>query len=103
MGNISLCQTHKSYHVMYVCVFQDLCALGNLLVVCQSKLFRSNVGVVWDVGTEYFHVFYVGFGEDIYVERSPFVSHIENNLKWPVVLMKMKSKRSNLKRLVVFY
>jgi len=57
MGNISLCQTHKSYHVLHVCVFQDLCALGNLLVVCQSKSFHSSVGVVWDVGTKCFLFF----------------------------------------------
>jgi hypothetical protein len=90
MGNISLCQTHKSYLVLHVNVFQDLCALGNLLVVCQSRLFHSNVGVVWDVGTKCFCVFHVRFGEDIYVEGSLMVSHIENNLKWPVVFMKVR-------------
>jgi len=47
--------------------------------------------------------FYVGFGEDIYVERSPLVSHIENNLKWPVVLMKVKLERFDPERLVIFY
>jgi hypothetical protein len=43
----------------------------------------------------------VGFREDVYVEGSPLVSHIENNLKWPEVFMKMRSKWSNLERLVV--
>jgi hypothetical protein len=47
--------------------------------------------------------FYVGFGEDSYVERSPLVNHIENNLKWLVVLMKMRLEQSNPERLVVFY
>jgi hypothetical protein len=90
MGNISLCQTHKSYLVMHVCVIQNPCALVNLLVVCQSRLFHSSVGVVRDVGTKCFRVFHVGFGEDICVEGSPLVNHIENNLKWPVVLMKVR-------------
>jgi hypothetical protein len=71
--------------------------------VCQSKLFHSNVNVVWDVGTKCFHVFHVGSEEDVYVERSPLVNHIfENNVKWPMVLMRMRSKRSDLKKLVVF-
>ncbi len=62
------------------------------LVVCQSRLFHSSVGVVWDVGIECFCVFHVGFGEDFCVEGRPLVSHIENNLKWPVVFMKVRSK-----------
>jgi hypothetical protein len=95
--------SHKSHLVMHVCVFQDPCAPGNLLVVCQSKLFHSSVGVVWDVGTECFHVFHVGFGEDFCVEGRLLVGHIENNLKWLVVLMRVRSKRSDPKRLVVFY
>ncbi len=85
-----------------MCVPRSVCP-WELLVVCQSKLFHSNVGVVWDVGTECFHVFHVGFGEDVCVEGSPLVNHIDNNLKWPAVLMKMRSKRSNLERLVIFY
>jgi hypothetical protein len=106
MGNIFLCQIHKSYLVLHVRVFQDPCALGNLLVMCQSKVFHPSVVIVcsvvivWDVGIECFHVFHVGFGEDICVEGSPLVSHIENNLKWPMVLV--KSKQSNLGRLVNF-
>jgi hypothetical protein len=90
MGIISLCQTHKSYHVLHVHVFQNLCALGNLLVVHQSKLFHSNVDVVWDVEIECFCVFYVGSGEDVYVEGNPLASYIENNLKWPVVHMRVR-------------
>jgi hypothetical protein len=90
MGNISLCQTHKSYLVLHVHVFQDLCALRNLLVVCQSRLFHSSVGVVWDVGTKCFCVSRAGFGEDIYVEGNHMVSHIVNNLKWPMVFMKVR-------------
>lgn len=35
-------------------------------------------------------VFSVGFGEDICVEGSPLVCHIENNLKWPIVFMRVK-------------
>ncbi len=50
-----------------------------------------------------FSCFYVGYGEDIYVERSPLVSHTEINLKWLVVLMRVRSKWSNPKRLVIFY
>ncbi len=92
MGNISFCQTHESYHVLHVFVLQDPCAFGNLLVVRQSKLFHSNVDVVWDVGTKCFCVFYVGSREDVYVEGSPLVSYIENNLKQPVVLMRMRSE-----------
>ncbi len=84
-------------------MFQDLCALGNLLVVCQSRLFHSTIGVVWDVETKCFCVFHVGYGEDIYVEGSPLVSHIENNLKWPMVLMRRRLKQYDPKRLVVFY
>jgi hypothetical protein len=53
-------------------------------------LFHSNVGVVWDVGTKRFHVFHVGYGEDVYVDGSPLVNHIDNNLKWLVALMKVK-------------
>jgi hypothetical protein len=56
--------------------------------VHQSKLFHSNVDVVWDVEIECFHIFYVGAWEDVYVEGSPLVSYIENNLKWPMVLMR---------------
>jgi hypothetical protein len=92
MGNISLYQTHKSYLVLHVHVFQNLCAIGNLLVVCQSKLFHSSVGVVWDVGTKCFCVSHVGFGEDIYVEGSLMVNQIVNNLKWPMVFMKVTSE-----------
>jgi hypothetical protein len=102
MGIISLCQTHKSYHVLHVCVFQDPCALGNLLVVHQSKLFHSNVDVVWDVEIECFRVFYVGSREDVYVEGSPLVSYIENNLKRSVVLMRVRSTQFDLERLLVF-
>ncbi len=69
--------------------------------LCVNPSFHSNVYVVWDVGTKCFRVFYVGFREDVYVEGSPLVSHIENNLKWPEVFMKMRSKWSNLERLVV--
>ncbi len=70
-------------------MFQDSCALGNLLVVyCQSRLFHSSVGVVWDVGIECFRVFHVE--EDVCVERSLLVSHIENNLKQLVVFMKVR-------------
>jgi hypothetical protein len=65
-------------------------------------LFHSNVGVVWDVGIECFHVFHVGFGEDFCVEGRFLVSHIENNLKWLVGLMRVRSKRIDPKRLVVF-
>ncbi len=50
-----------------------------------------------------FLCFYVGYGEDVYVEKSPMVNHIENNLKRPVVLMIVKSEWSNPKRLVIFY
>jgi hypothetical protein len=67
-------------------------ALGNLLVVCQYRLFHSNVGVVRDVGIKCFCVFHVGFGEDIYVKESPLINHIENNLKWLVVFMRVRSK-----------
>jgi hypothetical protein len=56
-------------------VFQDLCALRNLLVVCQSKSFHSIIGVVWAVGTECFCVFHVGFGKDVCVNGSPLVNH----------------------------
>jgi hypothetical protein len=66
-------------------------------------LFHSNVGVEWDVGIECFRVFHVGFGEDIYVDGSPMVNHIENNLKWSVVFMKMRLERSDLEKLIVFY
>jgi len=90
MGNIFLCQNHNSYHVMHVCVFQNPCALGNLLVVHQFRLFLSNVDLVWDVGIEWFHVFYVGSGEDIYVEGSPLINYIEKNLKRLVVFMRMR-------------
>jgi hypothetical protein len=65
--------------------------LGNCWL-CVNPGFHSNVYVVWDVGTKSFRVFYVGFREDVYVEGSPLVSHIENNLKWPEVFMKMRSK-----------
>jgi hypothetical protein len=88
MGNISLCQTHKSHLVMHVCVFQDSCALGNLLVVCQSKLFHSNGGVVWDLGSSAFVFFTWVLEKTFCVEGRPLVSHIENNLKWPMVLMR---------------
>jgi hypothetical protein len=81
MGNISLCQTHKSYHILHVHVFQDLCALVNLLVVCQSNLFHSSVGVVWDVATECFFIFHVGSKENVCVEGNLLVNHIDNNLK----------------------
>jgi hypothetical protein len=49
--------------------------------VHQSRLFHSNVDVVWDVEIECFHIFYVGSGEDVYIEGSPLVNYIENNLK----------------------
>jgi hypothetical protein len=91
----------NSYLVLHVRVFQDPCVLGNLLVMCQSKLFHSSVAIVWDVGIECFHVIHVGFGEDVCVERSPLVSHIENNLKWPMVLVLVRSKQSNLKKIVI--
>ncbi len=55
------------------------------------------------LGLKCFHVFHVGFGEDVCVEGSPSVSHIENNLKWPMVLVLVRSKQSNLERLVIFY
>ncbi len=58
--------------------------------LCQSKLFYSSVGVLWDVGTKCFHVFHVGSGEDVCVNGSPLVNHIENNLKWLVVFMRMR-------------
>jgi hypothetical protein len=83
-------------------MFHYPCALGNLLVVCQSKLFHSSVGVVWDVGTKCFFVFHVDSREDIYVEGSPMVNHIENNLKQRMMLMKVKLKQFNCKRLIVF-
>ncbi len=66
-------------------MFQDPCALGYMLVVYQYRLFHSSIGVVWDVGTKCFCVFHVGSREEIYVEGNPLVSHIENNLKQPVV------------------
>ncbi len=69
----------------------------------QSRLFHSNVDVVWDVEIECFHTFYVGSGEDVYVEGSPLVSYIENNLKRLVVLMRVRSKQFDFERLVVFY
>jgi hypothetical protein len=103
MGNIFPCQTHKSYLVLHVCVFQGPCAPGNLMVMCQSKLFHSSVAIAWNVGTECFHVFHVGFGEDVCLEGSPLVNHIDNNLKWPMVLVRVRSKQSNLERLVILY
>jgi hypothetical protein len=103
MGSISLCQTHKSYFILHAQVFQDLCAFKNLLVVCQSKLFHSNVGVVWDVGIECFCIFHVGSREDVYVDGSPLVNNIENNLKWLVVFMRVTSKQFDPKRLIIFY
>jgi hypothetical protein len=102
MGNIFPCQIHKSYLVLHVHVVQDL-YIGNLMVMCQSKLFHYSVVVVWNVGIECFHVFHVGFGEDVCVEGNPLVNHIDNNLKWPMVLVRVRSKQSNLKRLVIFY
>lgn len=42
------------------------------------------------------------FGEDICVEGSPLVCHIENNLKWPMALMRVRSKRFDPEKLVVF-
>jgi hypothetical protein len=66
---------------MHVHVFQDPCAIGCMLVVCQYMLFHSSIGVVWDVGTECFWVFHVGYREEIYVEGNPLASHIENNVK----------------------
>jgi hypothetical protein len=78
---------------MHVRVFQNPCALGNLLVVCQSRLFHSNVDLVWDLGAECFHVFYVGYGEDLYVEGSPLINYIEKNRKRPVVFMRARSKQ----------
>jgi hypothetical protein len=74
-----------------------------LMVMCQSKLFHSSIVVVWNVGTKCFHVFHVGFGEAVCVEGSPLVNHIDNNLKWPMVLVRVRSKQSNLERLVIFY
>ncbi len=84
---------------MYMCSKIHV-PLGNCWL-CVNPGFHSNVYVVWDVGTKSFRVFYVGFREDVYVEGSPLVSHIENNLKWPEVFMKMRSKWSNLERLVI--
>jgi hypothetical protein len=57
---------------------------------------------VWDVEIEFFHVFYVGSGEDVYVEGIPLVSYIENNLKLPMVLMRVRLERFDLERLIVF-
>jgi hypothetical protein len=47
-------------------------------------------------------VFLVGIGDDICVEGSPLVCHIEKNLKRPVVLTRVRSKRFDPKKLVVF-
>lgn len=49
-----------------------------------------------------FCVFFMVFGEDICVEGSPLVCHIENNLKWPMALMRVRSKRFDPEKLVVF-
>jgi hypothetical protein len=49
-----------------------------------------------------FVFFYVGSREDVYVEGSPLVSYIENNLKWSMVLMRVRSTQFDLERLVVF-
>jgi len=47
-------------------------------------------------------VFFVCFGEDICVGGSPLVYHIENNLKQPMVLMRVRLERFDLEKLVVF-
>lgn len=38
-------------------LFAYMRALGNLLVMCQFRLFHSSVDIVWDVGIECSHVF----------------------------------------------
>jgi hypothetical protein len=81
---------------IYVCPWEFV---GCVSIQVVSLQYWCCVGC-WDW---LFLCFYVGFGEDIYVERSPLVSHIENNLKWLVVLMRVRLERSDPERLVVFY
>ncbi len=85
---------------MYMC--SKICVPLVVCWLCQPRLFHSNINVVWDVGTKCFCVFHVGSKEDICVERSHLVNHIENNLKRPMVLMRMRSEQSNPERFVVF-
>jgi hypothetical protein len=47
--------------------------------------------------------FHVGFDEDVCVEGSPLVNHIENNLKRSMVLMKVILMQFDPKKLVIFY